>query len=107
MISVNESNFEAEVLKAAVDYVLVDFWAEWCGPCKMLSPILENLSVKFEGKIKFVKLNTDEATSLAQDYQITGIPCCILFKEGKDASRIVGFKDEKSYEAELVNLTSA
>ncbi|MBT5855952.1 thioredoxin [bacterium] len=97
---VDDANFQEEVLNSSIP-VLVDFWAEWCGPCRMLAPIVESVSTAFEGKVKVCKLNTDESPQTAQKMQITGIPCCIVFKDGHEAGRIVGFKPEDTFTEEL------
>jgi thioredoxin 1 len=90
---VSEPTFESEVLKSSQP-VLVDFWAPWCGPCKMLSPIVEKVASAHAGKAKFVKLNTDDNPTLAGRYQVSGIPCLILFKDGQPVDRIVGYVPE-------------
>ena len=100
---VTEDNFQSEVLDSNLP-TLVDFWAEWGGPCRMLSPIVEAVADNFEGKVKVVKLNTDENPQTAQQMQITGIPCCIVFKNGEEAGRIVGFKPEDTFTEELEKL---
>jgi thioredoxin 1 len=92
---VTQANFETEVLKSG-EPVLVDFWAPWCGPCRMLGPIVEKVAEKHAGKAKFVKLNTDENPSLAGQYQVSGIPCLILFKGGQPVDRIVGYVPENT-----------
>lgn len=89
ILELNETNFEPEVLKA-VGPVLVDFFAPWCGPCKMLAPLLEQLAVEFMGKIKFARLNVDDAPELAGRYAITGVPALILFHGGNVIDQIVG-----------------
>ena len=92
MESVNKDKFEEAVLKSEKP-VLVDFWAEWCGPCKMLAPELEKASKALEGKVKFVKLNVEEGQEIAQNYGVMGIPCLILFNKGEPADeRIFGFQ---------------
>ena len=88
--AVNDANFAQDVL-AAPEPVVVDFWAEWCGPCKMIAPHLEELSKEFGGKVKIVKLNVDENQETASEFQVFSIPTMILFKCGKPEARIVGY----------------
>ncbi|HET9095373.1 MAG TPA: thioredoxin [Candidatus Baltobacteraceae bacterium] len=95
LADVSQSNFQTEVL-GAPQPVLVDFWAPWCGPCKMLAPVVEKVAGSHAGRAKFVKLNTDENPSLAGEYQVSGIPCLILFKGGKAVDRIVGYVSEQT-----------
>jgi len=86
---VNDANFESEVLKSSQP-VLVDFSAEWCPPCRMLAPTVESVAEKYRGKAKVVKLNVDESANSASSYGIKGIPTLIIFRDGKEAERVVG-----------------
>lgn len=70
--------------------ILVDFWADWCGPCRMVSPVVEQLAREWKGKVTVIKINTDEKQHIAASYQITGIPTIILFKNGKEVKRVSG-----------------
>lgn len=90
VLELNENNFKKEVLESKIP-VIVDFWASWCGPCKMLTPVFEEISKSFTGKLKFAKLSTEESTDLAQENNVTGIPCLIIFNKGKEVDRIIGY----------------
>jgi thioredoxin 1 len=86
---VSDSSFESDVLKSK-EPVLVDFWAEWCGPCRMVAPVLEEVSAELQGKLKVVKLNVDENPQTASKYGIMSIPTLMIFKNGELASRQIG-----------------
>ena len=88
-VAVTDETFETEVLKATGP-VLVDFWAEWCGPCKMIAPALEEIGAEFAGKVTVAKVNIDENPSSPNTYGVRGIPTLILFKDGKPAATQVG-----------------
>lgn len=90
IITLTDTSFEKEVLQADSTPILVDFWAEWCGPCKMIAPILEKLFPKYHGKIKIGKLNVDENPTTPAKYGVRGIPTLILFKDGKALDTKVG-----------------
>ncbi len=89
LLQITDSNFEQEVTNSDIP-VLVDFWAPWCAPCRMVGPVVEELSSDYTGKIKVGKVNTDENQSRAGELGIRGIPTIILFKDGKEAERVVG-----------------
>ena len=90
----NATNFEEEVLKSDMP-VLVDFYADWCGPCKMMGPIVSKLAQNFEGKVKVGKINIDDEMSLAQKYRVMSIPTFIIFKKGEAVATIIGAVNEK------------
>ena len=92
---VSDSNFESDVLKSDKP-VLVDFWAQWCAPCRMLAPTVEAVAQSYEGKATVVKLNVDDNPAVSQRYGIKGIPTLILFREGKEVERVVGATSKES-----------
>ncbi len=95
VIEVNDNNFQEEVLDAK-GTVLVDFWAPWCGPCRMQTPILENLAKSGQFDAKIVKLNTEEGPKIAGNFSIKAIPTIIVFKDGNEVERLVGVQTEDS-----------
>ncbi len=99
--AINENDFEKEVLKASVP-VLVDFWAEWCGPCRMLAPIIDELAKEYpEDKVKICKLNVDENPKIAAKYGIMAIPTVIIFKDGKPFEQITGVRPKNDIKAAI------
>lgn len=95
-----DTTFKTDVLDATGP-VLVDFWAPWCGPCRLVGPILENISTKYAGKTKVLKLNVDENPTIASKYGITGIPTVIIFDKGKVVQQFVGVRQEAVYDNAL------
>lgn len=100
IIEVNSNNFEAEVLKSELP-VLVDFWAPWCGPCKMLTPIIEEIAEERAGTLKVAKINVDTDPNLAANFGIASIPCLLLFKEGEVTTSSIGFTTKDKIEEML------
>lgn len=104
-LELTKDNFEAEVLKSDVP-VLVDFWAPWCMPCKMMAPILDELAVDMAGKVKITKVNTEETGNqdLAMEYQIQSIPNMKLFKDGKMIGEFIGMRDKNTLKNDILSL---
>ncbi|MFO1497949.1 MAG: thioredoxin [Verrucomicrobiota bacterium] len=100
MLTLNETNFSDEVLKSSVP-VLVDFWAEWCGPCKMIAPILDEIAQEYDGRLKIGKVNIDEQQNLASQHGIRAIPTLLVFKNGQVADQIVGLRSKRDLKANL------
>ncbi|MBQ2287196.1 MAG: thioredoxin [Lachnospiraceae bacterium] len=96
-VMVSKNNFENEVLNEK-GIVLVDFFANWCGPCKMLSPVLSQVAEEYKDEVKVCKINIDEEIELAQQYQIASIPALLVFKDGKVVNQSVGFVPKKAIE---------
>ncbi|MDP3640241.1 MAG: thioredoxin [Nanoarchaeota archaeon] len=92
--------FQKEVLESALP-IIVDFWAAWCGPCRMLAPVFEELSKEYAGKLTFAKISVDDYPAIAQEYDVSGIPCLIVFSRGKEAERIVGFQQKAQLQEKI------
>ena len=94
IVTITQENFNQEVLQSPQPF-LVDFWAEWCGPCKMLSPILDELAQEYEGRVRIGKVNIDEHQELAAQYGIRSIPTLLLFQQGQVAEQLVGLRSKR------------
>jgi thioredoxin 1 len=101
MLQVTDSTFESDVLKADKP-TLVDFWAEWCGPCRMVAPVVEEIAAELDGKIRVAKMDVDSNRETPMSYGIQGIPTLILFKDGEEAARIVGFRPKDAVMQDLL-----
>lgn len=99
-LKITGDNFEEEVLKSDKP-VLIDFWAPWCGPCKMMGPVVEQLAAEYEGRVKVGKVNVDEEMELAQKYQVMSIPTFLLFKDGKVEKQVMGARPKEELEKML------
>ena len=104
IIILNEANFKKEVVESPIP-VLVDFWAEWCGPCKMVAPILDELASEYDGKVKIGKVNVDENQGLATEHGIRAIPTLLLFKDGQVEETIVGVRPKRDFKTKLATGT--
>ncbi len=93
VIEINGDDYEKTVEKSHIP-VIIDFFADWCMPCQMLKPVFEKVSKNYEGKLKFVKINTEIAPEIAQRFGVQGIPCLVIVQDGKEIERIVGFNNE-------------
>ena len=106
IITLTQDNFPQEVLQSSTP-VLVDFWAEWCGPCKMIAPLLDELADEYNGKVKIGKINVDEQQALAGQFGIRAIPTLLLFKQGQIAEQMVGAKSKRDLKASFDRAVTA
>ena len=105
IVDLTKENFAAEVLKASTP-VLVDFWAEWCGPCKMIGPVLDELAEEYAGQVKIGKVNIDEQQMLAAEYSVRAIPTILLFHQGQVADQMVGLRSKKDLKASIARVAT-
>ena len=103
IVDLTQENFAAEVLKASTP-VLVDFWAEWCGPCKMIGPVLDELATEYAGQVKIGKVNIDQQQGLAAEYGVRAIPTLLLFHKGEVADQMVGLRSKRDLKASIARL---
>lgn len=97
IVQLNQINFKEEVIDSNIP-VVVDFWAAWCGPCRMIAPIIEQLSVEYSQKVKFAKLNVDENSEISSQYDINSIPSVFMFKNGKKVDGLVGARPKQAFD---------
>ena len=105
-VEVNDETFEAEVVNADIP-VVVDFWAVWCGPCRMIAPVVEELAEEYDGKVKFSKLNVDDSPEVSMKYGIRSIPTLLVFKDGKPVDQIVGAVPKREVQKRVDAVLSA
>ena len=104
IITLTKANFDQQVLKSTTP-VLVDFWAEWCGPCKMIAPVLDELADEYSGKVQIGKVNIDENQDLATEYGVRAIPTLLMFHDGQVTEQIVGLRSKRDLKASFDKLT--
>jgi len=102
-VKVDEGSWEVEVIKAP-GLVMVDFWAVWCGPCQMVAPIVEELANEYAGKLRVMKLNTDESPEIAGRYQVMSIPTILFFKDGRPVEKLVGARPKRQFKEVIDSL---
>jgi thioredoxin 1 len=102
-LNVGDANFQKEI-KECEGVSLVDFWAPWCGPCQMMTPVMEELAESYKGKAKIAKLNVDENPGISQEFEVMSIPSLIFFKDGKEVERLIGAHDKEEIIAKLEKL---
>jgi thioredoxin 1 len=105
IVNLTQENFAAEVLKASTP-VLVDFWAEWCGPCKMIAPVLDELATEYAEQVKIGKVNIDQQQALAAEYGVRAIPTLLLFHKGEVADQMVGLRSKKDLKASIARVAA-
>jgi thioredoxin 1 len=105
IVTLTDENFAKEVLQSTTP-VLVDFWAEWCGPCKMIAPVLDELAQEYDGKVRIGKVNIDDHQGIAGQYNVRAIPTLLLFKEGQVADQIVGLRSKRDLAASFDRVLS-